>query len=206
MMSSCFLYRLSSQKRNFWMQLLFINQYYPCQLRNVCSYHVTYAFHSESTLYSCLNVKEVLPRNRRQSWSLSDCNGTRWVRLQLQSLKLQISFLFRARRSLTFRATIECEFTLKRVRDMIRTYSQMYRTNKYSQHSSIIWPVWLNGWVFVYELNRDGFESHCRHLNFRYRDCFYQGAPWNSGNHRVWIYSGTCMWYDKKIKSNATYR
>ena len=32
-------------------------------------------------------------------------------------------------------------FTLKRVRDMIRTYSQMHRTDKYSQHSSIIWPV-----------------------------------------------------------------
>ena len=68
----------------------------------VCSYHVTYAFQSESTLYSCLNVKELLARNRR-------------------------------------------EITLKRVRDMIRTYSQMHRTDKYSQHSSIIWPVWLNG-------------------------------------------------------------
>ena len=41
--------------------------------------------------------------------------------------------------------TIECGFTLKRVRDMIKTYSQMHRTDKYSQHSSIIWPAWLNG-------------------------------------------------------------
>ena len=32
----------------------------------VCSYHVTYAFQSESTLYSCLNVKELLARNRRK--------------------------------------------------------------------------------------------------------------------------------------------
>ena len=31
-----------------------------------------------------------------------------------------------------------CGFTLKRVRDKIRTYSQMHRTDKYSQHSSII--------------------------------------------------------------------
>ena len=45
---------------------------------------------------------------------------------------------------LDIRATIECGSTLKRVRDMIRTYSQMHRTDKYSQHSSIIWPVWLN--------------------------------------------------------------
>ena len=35
---------------------------------------------------------------------------------------------------------------------MIRTYSQMRRTDKYSQHSPLIWPVWLNGWVIVYEL------------------------------------------------------
>ena len=41
--------------------------------------------------------------------------------------------------------TIECGFTLKHVHDMIRTYSQIDRTGKYSQHSSIIWPVWLNG-------------------------------------------------------------
>ena len=47
--------------------------------------------------------------------------------------------------TLDIQATIECGFTLKRVRDMIRTYSQMHRTDKYSQHSSIIWPVWLNG-------------------------------------------------------------
>ena len=32
----------------------------------VCSCHVTYAFESESTLYSCLNVKELLARSRRE--------------------------------------------------------------------------------------------------------------------------------------------
>ena len=32
----------------------------------VCSYHVMYAFQSESTLSSCLNVKELLARKRRQ--------------------------------------------------------------------------------------------------------------------------------------------
>ena len=86
----------------------------------VCSYHVKYTFQSGSTLYSCLNFKELL--------------------------------------------AIECGFTLKRVRDMIRTYSQMHRTDKYSQHSSIIWPVWQNGSVFVCELSGCGFESSCSHL------------------------------------------
>ena len=39
----------------------------------------------------------------------------------------------------------------------------MQRPDKYSQHSSIIWPVWLNGSVFVYELSGCGFESSCSH-------------------------------------------
>ena len=33
---------------------------------SVCSCHVTYVFQSESTLYSCLNVKELLSRSRRE--------------------------------------------------------------------------------------------------------------------------------------------
>ena len=37
------------------------------------------------------------------------------------------------------------------------TYNKMHRTDKYSQHCSIIWPVWLNGWVFVCELSGCGF-------------------------------------------------
>ena len=39
---------------------------------------------------------------------------------------------------LDIQATIECGLTLKRVRDMARTYSQMQRRDKYSEHSSII--------------------------------------------------------------------
>ena len=34
------------------------------EILTVCYYHVTYAFQSESALYSCLNVKELLARNR----------------------------------------------------------------------------------------------------------------------------------------------
>ena len=40
-------------------------------------YHVTYEFESESTLNSCLNVKELLAGSRRHIWRLSDCKGTR---------------------------------------------------------------------------------------------------------------------------------
>ena len=35
----------------------------------------------------------------------------------------------------------------------------MHRTDKYSQHSSIALPVWLNGSVFVYKLSGCGFKS-----------------------------------------------
>ena len=86
---------------------------------------------------------------------------------------------------------------------MIRTYSQMHRTDKYSQQSSIIWPVWRNGWVFVYKLNGFRFESRCSHLNFRFCACFEKGVPWHSGNYWEWIHSETRTWHDKKIQLNT---
>ena len=43
----------------------------------VCSYHVTYAFESESALCSFLNVKGLLAQNRCEIGSLSDCNKIR---------------------------------------------------------------------------------------------------------------------------------
>ena len=47
------------------------------QLRYSSSLTLKYEFQSESTFYSCLNVKEFLARSRREIWSLSDCNWTR---------------------------------------------------------------------------------------------------------------------------------
>ena len=39
---------------------------------------------------------------------------------------------------LDIQATIKCGFTLKHVRDMSRTYSQMHHAGKYSEYTSII--------------------------------------------------------------------
>ena len=39
--------------------------------------YVTYAFQSESTFYSCLNIKEPFSRNWGDIWSLCGWNGTR---------------------------------------------------------------------------------------------------------------------------------
>ena len=84
-----------------------------------------------------------------------------WIRMPLLLLKLQIWRLFWERSFLTFRQTIECRFTLNLVRDIVKTYSQMHHTDKYSQCISIIWPVWLYGWVYVYEKGGWGIEPRC---------------------------------------------
>ena len=77
----------------------------------------------------------------------------------------------------------------------------MHRTDTYSEHSSIIWPAGLNGWVFVYEISGCGFVSSCRHLNFRFHAWFEQGVPWHSGSYRVWIHPETRTWNDENIES-----
>ena len=54
-----------------------------------------------------------------------------WVQILLLSPKLQVSHLFICKEFLDIQAPIECGFTLKRVRDMIITYSKMHRTSKF---------------------------------------------------------------------------
>ena len=68
---------LSYDWNNLWAQFQFCCYLYQIDIMTVCSYHVAYACHSESTLYSCLNVKELIAQNGNDIWSLSDCNRTR---------------------------------------------------------------------------------------------------------------------------------
>ena len=89
---------------------------------------------------------------------------------------------------------------------MTKTYIQMDHTEKYSQHSQTIWPVWLNGLVLLYKLSGSGFESSCSHLNFRYRPSFEQGVPWHLDNYRVSFHSETHTLHDKNFQSNAPCR
>ena len=56
----------------FWVHICMVNM-------PVCFCHVTYAFQSKSTLYSCLNLKELLAWNKREIWKLSDCGWTRTI-------------------------------------------------------------------------------------------------------------------------------
>ena len=49
---------------------------YLCGGFDSMSYHLTYAFLSESTLCKCLNFKELLARSRHHIWRLSYSNET----------------------------------------------------------------------------------------------------------------------------------
>ena len=72
---------------------------------------------------------------------------------------------------------------------MTRTYSQMHRTDNYSKHSSIIWPVRSKGWAFFYETSDCGFQFCCVHLNFRFCTFFKEGVLWHSGEYKFLIHS-----------------
>ena len=121
--SSTFAVVKSKFRVSFWLHLIFktLGWFLCFKFLTVCSCHVTYAFQSEFTPYSCMNVKELLARSRREILRLSDCNWTQtqnhlvrkrtlnlrtkwfWVRVQLNSLlKFCLQFLhhFLAKRNL----------------------------------------------------------------------------------------------------------
>ena len=109
-------------------------------------------------------MKLISVKNIRSSINLWE----KFIFIKFESLQCDYKWTFPqtfatvlSKEFLVIQATIQCKFTLKHVRDMIITYSQMHATCKYSQHSSIIRPVWLNGWVFVYKLSGCGFECRC---------------------------------------------
>ena len=102
---------------------------------------------------------------------------------------------------LSIQATRECGFTLKCVCNMIRRYSSMHGIDKYSQHSSLIWAIWLSNWAFIFELYDCGFESRSSHLKFRFRVGYEEWVPWHSGNYRIMIDSEMCRWNDQFTKN-----
>ena len=85
---------------------------------------------------------------------------------------------------------------------MTRTYSQMHRTDKYSEQASIIFWICPNDWVFVQKLTGSWFESSCSHITFRFCACYEEGVPWQSGNHRVLVHSENAylIWQEHTFK------
>ena len=145
----------------------------------VCSCHVTGMFQSESTLFRCLNVKKLLTWSTREIWSLSECNWT-WTHNHLVH-KPTLNHLAKVPKQIV-------SLFISKQKVFYRRYFKRCCNN-----------VWLNGWVFVYEIDGRGFESSCSHLNFRFFACFEQGAPWHSVNYGVWTHSETRTWHDKNI-------
>ena len=61
----------------------------------VCSFHVTCAFQSESTLYSCLNFKELFAQNRRSIYvNVRLRTKWLWIGILLQPLGLIFDDIF----------------------------------------------------------------------------------------------------------------
>ena len=87
-----------------------------------------------------------------------------WVRIPLLSLKLHIQRLLRARSSMTFRQTIDCRFTLKLVRDMIKTHSQI---SKFCEAVQILHDFFTLFQIFWLRL-----QVHFFHVDVQYlRNC-----------------------------------
>ena len=74
--------------------------------------------------------------------------------------------------------------------------------------SSIIWPVWPSGWVFVYELSDCELESchiNC-HLYFQEMVPTLRKELLDiQANYRVWIHSETRTWHDNNMQSIKTF-
>ena len=75
MKNLCSLYIHAIRPQKHWFDGMDID-HKTTSFLTVCSCHLTYTFQSESILYSCLNVKELLARSRCKIWSLSDCTWT----------------------------------------------------------------------------------------------------------------------------------
>ena len=93
-------------------------------------------------LYSCLNVKELVARNRRDIWRLSDCNGTRThdhlVRKRAPNHLAKLAKWLNCVVNTYLYVAFNCMFLSCHVLVL------EWISDKYSQHISIIWPVWLN--------------------------------------------------------------
>ena len=117
---------------------------------------VSHTFQHDPTLYICLNVKELLPWNWHDIWSLSDSNGIQThnhlVRKQTLNLLAKMAKWLNYVVSTYLYGAFDCMLLSCHVCvSESKKYSQMHHTDKYSQHSSIksvrLWTRWL--WVQI---------------------------------------------------------
>ena len=142
----------------------------------VSSFHVRYAFQSESTLSSCLNVKELLARNRCNIQSVIDCNGTRTH-----------SHLVRKR-------------TLNHLAKLAKWLNCAVSTYLCGAFDCMFWSCHVR----VSECMARNSLLETGAMYFRYHACLEEGVPWHSGNYRVLIHSKTRTWHNKNIQCKCT--
>ena len=154
---------------------------------NVCSYHVTYAFHSKSTLYSCLNFKQLLARSRRQIWSLNNCNWNRSLNHLVH--KQTRNHLVKQAKWLSY----GCEYLfLRSIWLYVLIMSRMYfRVNP---HSIVDW------------MSKTQIRVQMLSLKLQISPALSKEFLDIQATCRVWIHSETGTWHDKNIQSNAPYR
>ena len=153
----------------------------------ICSYHVTYAFQSEFTLYRGLNVKELLGRSRRKVRSLSDCNWTRTYNHLVH--KRTLNHLDK----LTI--WLSCVVSTYLYGALSINHTQFNHLASFAKWSSVrSWTKWL--WVRV----------QLQSTKLQISRLLWARSSLTLSNCRVWIHSETRRWHDKNIQSNAPYR
>ena len=173
----------------------------------VWSFHLKYLFQSESLFYSCLNVKEILARQRPAIWNLSDCNWNRTNNHLLRKLTLShlakltkwlswvvSTYLYGAFDSIIFSCYVlvsseSTHFSCLNVKELlpqnILKILISSDCNWTPTHNDLVLKWTIN---YFTKLNKSlsWVVTQARnHLNFRYRACFEKGVPWHSGNYRV---------------------
>ena len=109
-----------------------------------------YAFHSEYTLYICLNVKELLARRRREICSWSDCN---WAQTQNH---------------------LVLKWTLNHLVKLPKILSCVLSTYMYGAFHSIFWSchVRVSEWIHtLYSLECQGTPCSKHARNLKVKDC-----------------------------------
>ena len=124
----------------------------------VCYYHVTYTFQSESTLYRCLNVKELLAnkevRYLKFRWQQQNLNPR-----PLDHLAKLVKWL-----SCVVGTYLDGAFDYMLLSCHVRVLEWI--------HTLIVNPLLYVTW-------------YVQIRTFIYCTCFKRGIPWHSGNYRV---------------------
>ena len=125
---------------------------------------------------SCLNVKELLARNRRHIWSFSDSKGIQTHNHLVQKRTLKYLAKLAKRLSCVLSSCLLWQLSISMLNALCRKVPTTRLNHLVSLAKWLSVRVWLK-WLWVQTL-------YC-HLNFRYSAYFEQVVLWHSGCYRV---------------------